>query len=181
MHISKLDNKKVKITLTNTEVLCCFSSYEKLMKMDESTKIIIKALLREITESRFENKWTDISVNIRAKVNQGCIMIITPTKEINSDKTYILEFLKSENLIKSALFLARQNNIKIGENSLYKMDNSYRLITESEQPQNDFYIMNEFCDKIYSDKINQQFTYEYGKPLIENNAIKTIYNAFIGS
>ena len=176
MQISEIDNKKIKIVLTNTEVLSAFSSYERLLKMDDSTKFMIKALIREIAEIKYQNNWSDLSVNIKARINQGCIMTITPTEYTNFEKTCIFEFTNIENLIKSIVSAIQNPKFKICENSLYKMQDSYRLIIDNHE--SNFHILNEFCDKIYRDKINQQFTYEYGKLLIENNAIQTLYNVF---
>ena len=48
MLVSEINPNKIKIVLTDTEVLCCFCSYEKLLSMSDSTKNLIKALLRDI-------------------------------------------------------------------------------------------------------------------------------------
>lgn len=181
MRISEVDDNRVKIILSDTEVLCCFTSYDKLLKMDNTTKIIIKALLREITENRFKNKWKDISVNIRAKLNQGCIIFVTQNKDENNEKICVLEFNNSENLIKTAIFLNNQNEFIITQNSLFLIQDNYRIIFEYQEIKNNIFVLNEFCDKIYQDKINQQYTYEYGKLLIKDNAIMKISNVFKGS
>ena len=179
MQISDLDSGKIKVTLTNTEVLCCFSSYEKLIEMNGYTKNILKRLLYEITEKHYQNGKIDVKIYIRR--NQGCIIILSPTCISINKENLIFEFSDIENLIKAAIFLEQNHNIKISKNSLYKIKNVYHITNEDNENPELIYIMNEFCDKIYKDIIKQQFTYEYGKLLIENNAIKTLADAFKGS
>ncbi len=163
MTVSFPFDHKIIITLTNTEVLCTFGSYEKLFALDKNTKYAINALLKEVLNShKIFNKTDKILAKIKLKKPEGCeITLFKETRE------YILYFSNSRNLDKAISYLSARK-LKTEQSSLYKTENGYFLLIESEKP---FPVFNEFCTNIINSKITSAYIKEYGKPLIKNDAI----------
>lgn len=180
MRVSEISKNKVKIVLTDTEVLCCFTSYEKLFSMTDRTKNTIKALLRDIIEERYDPlSCKKVSAEIHAGKNLGCIIIVTVKKDRKTKNSYIFEFSDSESLIAGATYLYRKSRRKKHSASLYKMPDCYRLIISSNAPPESFGGMKEFCRNILNGNVHGEYTKEYGKAILTDNAVSGIAKAFI--
>jgi len=177
MQVSTINPNKVKIVLTNTEVLCCFCSYEKLLSMCESTKILMKALLRDIAKEHSLTDCERLTARIHAGENYGCVIILSGT-EHKKTKLYTLEFNNSENLIRAIFLLKNRHKCTHKRSRLYLMKNTYRLLIESSKDKDYFLSLTEFCDNLFSGRVHFEYTKEYGKPIIEHKAISRIANCF---
>lgn len=177
MQVSPISSHKVKITLTDTEVLSCFGAYEKLFSMSETSKSLIKALLRDVAAEYRLTSNESLTAKIHAVPKKGCTIILSVPNS-GSDNYYTAVFYSSESLIQSALCLKKIKR-KIKKSLLYRINDSYRLLIKSPLEQEHFIPLYEFCDKLYSGSIHFEYTKEYGKPLIKDNALQTITSCFI--
>ena len=180
MTVLKLSHNRLKIIISNTEVLCCFGSYESLGKMTDSIKSALSALLSDIiAENRAVFKNGRITAKIRLIKNYGCEIILIPDLQRgrSSEKEYIFEFADSESLILAVLLLYR-NRATVGlQSSLYKMPDGYRLIIRRAKS-NLSIVLKEFYSRECSFEYEAEYTYEHGKPLIVGNAVKKFGAAF---
>ena len=178
MLVSEINPNKIKIVLTDTEVLCCFCSYEKLLSMSDSTKNLIKALLRDIVREHSFTNCEKLTVQIRAGKNSGCVIILTGNEQRKKINLYTAEFTDSESLIKAAFYL-KSNRKYLKRSRLYSINNAYRLLLESEKEKDYFLSLHEFCERLYTEKIQFEYTKEYGTPIIKEKAVSKIAEHFI--
>lgn len=176
MTVYKPKSGKIKISLTNIEVLTCFGSYERLFSMSKSIKTAIKALLFDIAIKENIEEFEKIKIDVKAKKNMGCIIIVTLSKR-SVKKHYIFDFKNSENLTKAILLLYKNRSTKNINSTLYKMPNFFRLVIFS-QSKPVFFQLDEFCFKKSEDPFDKAYSEEYGKPLITDTAIRTYAQYF---
>lgn len=180
MTVSQINKNQIKITLTNIEVLGCFGTYERLYGMSKNIKSSLNALVREILEDyAFYKKNSKIIAKIKVKKHIGCEIILSSIQ--NRYSTYnhmIFEFTNSENLTRGILLLYKNKENKNLKSSLYKINNTFRLIIYSDKNLDRFFIMNEFCYIKSNCETLIAYTEEYGKLLIKNNAIHIYGQAF---
>ncbi len=180
MTVSKLSRNRLKITISNTEVLCCFGSYERLESMTDSIRSALSALLRDIIiENRQILSQGRITAKIKLKKNCGCeiILVAIPPKRQMAIKEYIFEFSDSESLIGAVLQLYTGHSTARLESSLYKMPDSYRLMIKSRK-QDLSNILREYYSRECSFVYESEYTREHGKALIVGNAVKRFGAAF---
>ncbi len=178
MKVSEINSNKVKIFLTNTEVLCCFGDYEKLFNMSGHTKALIKALLNDIAENHNMSHYQRLTAKIHAGKNFGCVIILSASGSKRVRKKYTLIFPDSESLLKASLYMQSLSRNKYHKSKLYKINNSYRLIFESDCNNDDFLTLNEFCQGLYSEDLQFEYTKEYGTLLIKDKAVTKIAKTF---
>lgn len=178
MTVLKIGQKKLKITLTDSEVLSFFGAYERLYAATNETRLTVSLLLRE-SLSEYETELDgDLLVEIRARENAGCVITVSSadsSKRKNVSTLKILEFADSSSLISGAVRLYK---IKPRiESSLYKMTGNYRLLINP-RSDCDFFFMNEFCLRQSDSLIEAEYTKEHGRLITENNAVEKIGRAF---
>ena len=160
-------NQKLKITLTNTEVLTIFGDYEELLSLNKNTKYAVYALIREILDEELydSNKTT---IKIKAKKPLGCE--ITLNREEND---YLLFFDSCQKLEKAIKTLNK--NLK---SDLYKTEIGYCLLIKS---YNEKSLLNaeNYCSNSSSSYLTAAYIREYAKPLIKDNAINIWQKTFI--
>lgn len=178
MQVSEIDSNKVKIFLTNTEVLCCFGDYEKLFNLSGHTRTLIKALLNDIAESHNMLHHKRLTAKIHAGKNFGCVIILSASGVKKAVKKYTLLFPDSESLIKASLYMQSMKHKKYHKSQLYKINNSYHLIFESECKTDDLLTLKEFCQVLYSGDLQFEYTKEYGTLLIKDKAVTKIVKTF---
>lgn len=161
-------NKKLKITLTNTEVITLFGGYEELLSLSKNTKYAVCALIREILEENEElynsNKTT---IKIKSKKPLGCEITLK-----SEENEYLLFFNNCQDLEKAIKTL--KNNLK---SSLYKTENGYCLLIKSlsEKP----LLKSEgYSSNTLSSELTAAYIREYSKLLIKDNAIDIWQKAF---
>ncbi|MGN0494536.1 MAG: adaptor protein MecA [Acutalibacteraceae bacterium] len=181
MTVLKIGQKKLKITLTDSEVLSFFGAYERLNAATSETRLTVGLLLRE-SLSEYETELDgDLLVEIRARENAGCVITVSSAdsskrKSVSTVRT--LEFADSSSLISGAVRLYRvRPRIR---SSLYKMTGTYRLLI-SQRTDCDLFFMNEFCLRQSDSPIEAEYTKEHGRLITENNAVEKIGRAFFGS
>ncbi|MGI6279635.1 MAG: adaptor protein MecA [Acutalibacteraceae bacterium] len=90
-------------------------------------------------------------------------------------KETLCEYINSESLTQCILMLYKKNPAL--ESSLYKVGDCYNLIIKSCHA-GDTANIKEFCSRYSNSDVEISVTKEYGKLLIENNAVKTYGTAF---
>ena len=161
-------NQKLKITLTNTEVLTIFGGYEELLSLNKNTKYAVYALVREILdeEQYSTNKTT---IKIKSKKPLGCEITL------NSEEDEYLLFFKNCQELENAIKTLNPNL----KSSLYKTENSYCLLIKSLSEKPLLKAMS-YCSNTLSSKLLAAHIKEYAKPLIKYNAINIWQTSFIG-
>ena len=179
MTVYKVGRNKIKIALTDREVLSFFGAYEKITSMTGSTRLTVGLLLKE-SLAKYENELDgELLVEIRAKENFGCIITVSSADSSRRESVKVqkmFEFSNSESMIigVTRLYKSRRFN---GESNLYKMQRSYRLII-SARADSDFIFMNEFCLRQSDSPIEVAYTEEYGTPIVKKDAVAKIGKAF---
>lgn len=175
MTVSSLNENKICVKLSNIEVLSCFGTYEKLLEMSTFTKTAIAALLRDIIANKWRNYCNmKIQIKIKAKRYSGCeITVFSPNT--SAFKNVIFEFDNLENLTFAILNI--YSTFKNSKSSLFKFKNTYRLIINN-CPLKTYYILNDFGRLCTPFSIEYARTVEYGKPLIERNAVHIYGKSF---
>lgn len=176
MQITEMSDNKVKITLTDTEVIYCFGAYERLFSMSAKTKYVIKALLSNVIEEHYGFlKSEKISAEIRGAQNIGCIIILSCEKK---PKEYILSFENSEQLIKSSIQLYKHLKNKKYTSSLYINNGKYYLLITAASNKNLLSICRKSVYDICSDSIKTEYIKEYGTAISKRNALYKLFYAF---
>lgn len=178
MTVSKINTTKLKIVLTDTEVLCCFGTYEKLFNMSGIAKYVIKILLRDVAKDYQLLNYEKLTAKIHAGKNLGCIIILSASGNKRGNNKYTIIFADSESLIKCVLFIKTQRNEIQNKSLLYKTENSYCLLFESPHSREEMYPFKEFCKTFYSDILHYEYAKEYGNLIIADNAITKIAENF---
>lgn len=180
MTVSDIQGNKIKISLTDVEVLSCFGSYERLFSMTKAIKSAVQSLLEDIIAQKGYADCEKMLVEIKAKKNCGCIITVSLLSG-NTQKSYIFEFADSESLTRAVVILYKDRRTRRLESRLYKMPQGFRLIIFSREYKPVFFLLNEFCRRQNSCPIELAYTEEYGKPLISENAIEIYGSAFTQS
>lgn len=176
MQISEISGNRVKISLTDTEVICCFGAYESLFDMTPKTKLAIKTLLNEVIEKHYgTGEYEKISAVIRGGQNIGCTIIISCEKSVQE---YILTFNNSENLIKSAKDLHRFLKNKQHTSSLYRENNKYYLLIRTVSKRIPYTILQKYTYDILYDSISYEHIREYATLVSGHKAIEKLAVAF---
>lgn len=181
MTVSKINSQAIRVVLTHTEVLSCFGTYERLFLMNDSTKQVLTALLREIiTENGDIYRNGRILARVRAQRDNGCEIVLSPLNagETRDAKEYVASFPDSESLTQALLMLYSRHAV-CTESSLYKCDCGYRLILsscdEDIKP-----LLNEFCPAVSCSALEAEAVREYCLPITANGVIQKYGAAFKG-
>lgn len=167
MTVLELSANKLLISLTHTEVLCCFYSYERLNSLSGSVKTAINLLILGVADESRLKKGLPLSAKIKIINNNGCKITVTqkePSKK-RIYKTYAFDFACNEDLTSAIIMLYRRNTSRRLFSSIYKIDTGYRLVIKTKNP-SALYGTDEFYDKLTLNDYT-----ENGKLLMYGNAI----------
>lgn len=179
MTVYKIGRNKIKIALTDREVLSFFGAYEKITSMTGNTRLTVGLLLKE-SLAEYENELDgELLVEVRAKENFGCVITVSPAEALrrqNAKAQKMFEFSNSDTMISGVtrLYKSRRSHM---ESSLYKMPRTYRLII-SVKADSDYIFMNEFCLRQSDSPAEVAYTEEYGTLIVKNDAVAKIGKAF---
>ena len=81
MTVYRADRNKIKISLTDNEVLAFFGTYERINDMNAGTRLTVALLLREGLSDYPDEFDGDILVEIRARESAGCTITVSPAEE----------------------------------------------------------------------------------------------------
>ncbi len=177
MTVSDISGNKLKVSLTNTEVLSCFGSYERLYAMSSTVKSAVHSLLWGIIEHKGYSNYEKILVQIKAKRNTGCVITVLFSQK--REKTnHIFDFFESEDLTQAVLFLYKSRTLKRLKSSLYKMQGFFRLVITCDAQKPFLITLQEFCSRYSKLESELYYTKEYGELLIAKNAVQIYGSAF---
>ena len=162
MTVYKIDSTHVKIILTELEVNLGFGGIEKLLLMRKKTKEKLKSLI--FNTVNLPEKNIKINGKIAILKDKGCVLRV---QFLSKKDFFIYCFENSESLINTVVSVFKE--YKHQKSDLYLLDNGYRLITYKKLPE---------LEPLQR-QIDFEYTNEYGKPLIKNNAIYQFGKAFI--
>ena len=179
MTVYKIGRKKLKITLTDSEVISFFETYERLNSVSGEARITVGFLLKKSLLEYDTELDGNLLVEIRARKNAGCIITVSPADSLRRSpkkSPFMFEFADSNAMICGAVRLYKSRG-RI-ESNLYKMPKTYRLIVTT-RTECDFFFMKEFCTRQSDSEIEAEYTAEYGKLISEKNAVEKIGRAFL--
>lgn len=180
MTVYKIGRKKLKITLTDSEVISFFGTYGGLTSVSGDARLTVGLLLKQSLSEYDTELDGNLLVEIRARENAGCVITVSPADSSRRSvkiNPVMFEFADTCALIGGAVRLYKSRG-RI-ESSLYKMPRTYRLIV-TPRVDSDFFFMNEFCSHKSDSEIETEYTAEYGKLICEKNAVEKIGRAFLG-
>ncbi|MBR7133095.1 MAG: hypothetical protein IKD04_06130 [Clostridia bacterium] len=181
MTVSKINSEAIRVVLTHTEVLSCFGTYERLFLMNDGTKQVLTALLRDIiSENRDIYQNRKILARVKAQRDNGCEIVLSALSvgEARMAKEYVASFPDSESLTQALLMLYSCRTL-CTESSLYKCDCGYRLILSSCDEAVGL-LLNEFCHAVSCSALEAEAVREYCKLIAENGVIQRYGAAFKG-
>lgn len=179
MTVYKIGRKKLRITLTDSEVISFFGTYGGLTSVSGEARLTVGLILKQSLLECDTEIDGDVLVEIKARESAGCIITVSPADSRRRSFTtspIMFEFADTDALIGGALRLYKSR--RLIESSLYKMSHTYRLIVNA-RCDKDFFFMNEFCFYQSDSKIETVYTAEHGKLICEKNAVEKIGRAFI--
>lgn len=186
MTFKLLSKDKLKVTLTKQDMSAFGITFSELDYQDLKTKQVISYLLAKAKqETGFNANEAKVFIEVYPEGDGCCICFSTiaslfslNTKvktEIN--EPFVFLFATLEDVIKASIQLFTLYCHRIYKSSLYKLNDSYRLIIypldQSDRLSVDF--LNEFGQLIGSGSILTAFIQEHAHVIIENNAIDQIY------
>lgn len=179
MTVYKADRNKIKIALSDSEVLAFFGSYKKITDMSGSTRLTVALILKESLSDYAEELNDELLVEIRARESAGCIITVSSAenrRQRNEKAFYCLDFADFTALTDGVtrLYLNKKSR---GNSSLYRISQIYRLIISCENS-NDLFFMNEYCLSIENSVLKSAYTEEHGELLIKGNAVELIGSTF---
>ena len=179
MQVTKLEGNKIKITLTHTEVICCFGAYDNLLSMSKKTKTTMKILLSDIIEEYYGFLNSEkISADIKADLHNGCVIILSYCADQIKKNEYIICFENSENLIDGTLILSRILRKKAYTSSLFTLNKKYYLLLTLGIDKRRIMPLRKFTYYITKDSIKSEYIREYGKIITGRNAVQKLSSAF---
>jgi negative regulator of genetic competence, sporulation and motility len=178
MTVTDLEKGKIKITLNDKEIVALFGTYQRLYAMTDSIKPTFERILEKVLLSRGLSLKEELLIQIKAKPNAGCTILISRITELNRKKEYLFIFENSHTLTEGMLFLFRNKNTRALQSKLYKTCNDYRLIIYSKNESPYFLTLKEYCKKSPYSPFSCEYTKEHGKLLITKNAISTFGKYF---
>lgn len=176
MTVLEISESKLIISLTHTEVLCCFDSYERLSSMTGCVKAAVSSLIEGVTDSHRFLKGGRITAHIKVIKNKGCEITVTGKKPVrkNEGKIYIMDFASNEALTGAVILLYSRSFSKKLESSIYKIPEGYRLLIRAKN-RNLLSGTDEFYNRL---QISDGEITTVGKPLILEKAIEKYGKVF---
>ena len=179
MTVYKIGRKKLKITLTDSEVISYFGTYGGLTSANSDARLTVRLLLKKSLLEYDTELDGRLLVEIRARENAGCVITVSPadsSRRQPKSSPVMFEFADTAALIGGAVRLYKSRFF--GESSHYKMPETYRLIVKA-RGESDFFFMNEFCLRQSDSGTEAAYTAEHGRLICGKNAVEKLGKAFI--
>ena len=204
MKVEKINNNKVKITLTFEELEKREINIKDIEKNTEIAKNLFVDLIEESNiDEEFEFEDSQLLIEATSDNNNLFIVTITKVENFPDLKKYSLldkkvkssknlktkntnykveSYIYSFNTINDILNLcetSKKENLFFGKNSLYKYNEKYFLIFANSSVKNQkflktFVFLSEFCDNYYSYNMLSSALKEKSQIIIENKALQTL-------
>lgn len=184
MTVSTLGTDKLKVSLDAREIKRLFGSYERIDPNNPNTKFALNLLLKQaVPESDFKLNCQKINVEIVKNLSGGCdiyfvksgLLLKRASLPDNAKIFYTIEFACCEHAIRAAKLLKQKAYDRKVESRLFRTTTKYRIIISSERDLlGELICINEFAEKIHSSYAEKAKTEEYGKEIIESDALNIL-------
>lgn len=176
MTFTTLKNDKLKISLDRLETLQLFGGADNIDRNDPATRFAIKLLFkRALRENYFRPGSGSVFVEIVKTLAGGCeIYFIKNRGCLSGEETgipFVFEFLNCENAVRAARVLSAVAG-RSAKSRFFRLEDRYRLTVSAKKPL--LLRMTEFADAVYTSPVQLAFTEEYGKELIDENAVEIL-------
>lgn len=182
MRVDCIGKNKIKIILTEEEVLRHFGGYDMIDYSSPRSKATLNAILTSaLPDEMLPLDCNRVLIEIQAE-NKGCVIYFTKVykKQKNTQlkksnqKTLALAFLNSEDLIS---FICNRLNSNIISSEIYHISTKYILTIkfyEAHSP--DTLYLKEFCNQLITDECALAHIQEHGKLICADT--QTIKSSF---
>lgn len=181
MTVSKLSKTKIKISLSDKEVMLYFGGYENIISGSYRTKIALAMLIKDSLNCDLADASSKLNIEIKSLISGGCEILLSQFAENrrNRKQKIVAIFDNSEKMLDAAVNIYKTNVLSGTASSLYKINGKYALVVSVYDIQRMCSFLREFseCDSLSEPDI--EFIKEHGVLLAENNAITVIGKAFI--
>ncbi|MBQ3817422.1 MAG: adaptor protein MecA [Clostridia bacterium] len=186
MKIETVNNSKIIIKLTDSEVMLFLGGYSEIIDSSKAFKSRLDRIISKALNSYpdFQN-CRDYIVEIKGSTLNGCEIHISKTKAENPQnrrkvKTLVCSFNNTESMIKAICRLYLNYKTRNLTSSVYKLSNKYILIIKSERQNIIKPMLIEYCSEfIKHSYITESYCEEYGTAIALENAIRTIGKHFV--
>lgn len=182
MTVEKLSKNKIKINLTEDEILTFFGGYDLIDYKDPAAKKILHLLLKEaMPDEMLPIDCTRVLIEVKPQ-SSGCAIFFTKMYEnapkrlrkISQTKSYALKFKNSNDLLDFARYSEAAD---IKSNSLYIANGTYTLIINAEKSIcSRLTHIEEFCE-ISDNKTELSKIWEHGQIICKEGALEKIKKA----
>ena len=181
MTVSKLSKTKIKILLTDKEVMSYFGGYENILSGNYRTKIALTMLIKDSLDGELDDDSATLNIEIKSLMSGGCEILLNKfcEKPRNKKKSIVAVFDESEKMLDAVVRIYKMNRCGKPLSSLYNLCGKYALIFTVSDLTNFRFIIREFSDYYSLSEYDAEFVKEHGVLLSENNAIAEIGTAFI--
>ena len=100
MTVYRLSGDKIRIALSDSEVLSFFGTYEKFASLSGGTRLAVSLLLKESLEKYGDILGDNLLVEINARKSAGCVITVSPAvgRAHGKDRVMLI-FPDSESMI----------------------------------------------------------------------------------
>lgn len=170
----RLKNDRLRISLTKYETEQIFGNADGIDKRDPRARIAIKMLLkRAVSSGSFKPDCNSVWIEIVKNLSGGYDIYFIKSRLVGEDSDLlVLEFNTCENAITAAKLLKTSG--RYDQSSFYKVFGGYRIIISAKNGIYDLPGVIEFADGILSSDTAVAQTKEFGKEIIEKNAVEIL-------
>lgn len=193
MKIEKIDNNKVKITLSFEELELRNITLADIEKNNAAAKNLFTSLIEESNlDEDFEFENSQLFIEACSDNSNTFILTITKIEDLPDINKYSKSYHKVQYRIDSQLYeflsldilldfcnIAKSENLFFGRNTLYKYKNKYFLLFSDSAIKNKkfiktYVIMSEYCSRYFSDNLYYTTIKEKGDKIISNKALQSL-------
>lgn len=175
-----IDKLHLKVELDNNDMNLFSVSRSAFLEKNNQAKIVLRSILKNAYEQTgFDIFNQKMLVEIFPTIDSGCILLFTITsggvkrkfKVTSLNKSIIFSSDDINNILDFSKIVSNKN---YGENSLYKIKDTFYLVFHKAQliNKNLLLLADEYCFK--KSRISFNFLSEHGQKICENNAISRL-------
>ena len=181
MTVSKLSKTKIKISLSDKEVMLYFGGYENIISGSYRTKIALAMLIKDSLNCDLADDSSTLNIEIKSLISGGCEILLSQHGEKTREKKQkiVAVFDDSEKMLDAAVHIYKTYRSAGAASSLYRISGKYALVITVYDTQKMCSFIREFSDCDSLSELDIEFVKEHGVLLAENDAISVIGRAFI--
>lgn len=193
MKITKISQNKIKILIPYDELYENDINYDEMLDFNDKTKSFFMDILEQAqSETKIDFENSQIVIEVYPYLDEGfaAIMTVNPMRLNRQKYRYLNYKVKSKQEAVQNLYfqfndfellldcVKQINSADLLESSLYQLDHFYILLVKVCDYLPVPAVLSEYGSKLSDTKFLDGIASEYGKVLIEHNAIKVLQDDF---